>query len=237
MEDWITLFTGPTGATGATGPSGATGPTGATGSTGAGVTGPTGGTGPTGATGATGATGPTGATGATGATGPTGTATLAGNMHWAPIDTVTSITTINELAGSPVTMNMAGPCTPAAQFPSGWGGGNLRASGLSRLGVSQSATLVYPGSAGWVYSSTVFVGPLSWDVPVPGGSGSHNADLGVGPRICTPMAPVASIVVVVDVVTNSEMTMGTQDLTNGWVEISPAPSTLEIPQIYFTYTI
>lgn len=155
------------------------------------------------------------------------------NERWAPIDTQTSYGTVNELSGVPVAIAVSGPCTPSVRFPAGWGGGTIRASALSRDGTPATALLAYPGVAGWVDSPTVFIGPISYQVLVPGGSGAHNAELGVGPRVCAGSAPVTAIVLVMDVVLNAALTMGTVDLTNGWVEITPAPTTLQIPYIYY----
>jgi len=132
------------GQTGATGPKGATGATGATGGTGAdGIIGATGFAGGTGATGATGGTGPNGGTGAVGLVGATGTTGATGASG------ATSITSITSSEGTLIITSTTTTPTIATQQP---------------LGATATVTF------NTITATTHFVGHVSQDLPLTGGS-------------------------------------------------------------------
>lgn len=171
-------------------------------------------------------------TGGGGGGGTNSTSTEPRNDACASVDTDTELDTILDTIGATKTVIVPGPWCPMLVLPAGWGG-NVRCTGMDRSGAELIVTLT--GTASTTQKSTsVFIGSVLFEVLTPGGGGAHTASIRAAPRVCTATAPVASIDQVSEELNRTLFTMGTKNLTNGWVDVTPSPDTLGKVRIHYT---
>lgn len=146
-------------------------------------------------------------------------------------DADVQILTLNEQSAS---QEIASPglATAWIQYPAGYNG-SVVASGLSRTGEAQQETLTN-GGAGAVRGAKVFVGPITYTNPSPGGDGTHTASVGLSSRICAPTAPVTDFVALVDITGALLALSATEDLTNGWVQTTSPITNANFCTLYYT---
>lgn len=146
-----------------------------------------------------------------------------------------SIVSLNEQTVPGQVVANPGLACAWVQYPSGYNG-SIRASGINARTQSNDTETLTNTGAGAVTGSKVWVGPITYTNNTPGGTGSHNASLGLSKRLCVPEAPVADFVAVRNPSDDAAITLSSEDLTAGWVSTSLTPSGIESGLTVF-YTV